>query len=123
MQERAAGGVDQQRRVERLRLGLFQKRRDDVDLVRSRRLAKPEDKVAVKALRLCAPAYLGRRVIRIEGSVAVRVHLWKHDDFGPGSPGFTDNLPNVAAAQILRQCYFKLRIFHLICLASRLAGL
>ena len=102
MQARAAGGVDEQGRVERLRLGLFQKRRDDVDLVRPGRLAKPEDKVAVKALRLCALACLGRRIVRIEGSVAVRVHLWKDDDFGPGSSGFTDNRPNVATAQILR---------------------
>jgi hypothetical protein len=114
MQERMAGGVDQQGRVEGLRLGLFQKSRDDVDLVRPRRLAKPGDKVAVKALCLCAPACLGRRIVRIEGSVAVRVHLRKHDDFGPASPGFTDDRPNVAAAQILCQRYLKLQIFHLL---------
>ena len=109
MQERVAGGVDQQGRVERLRLGLFQKRRDDVDLVRPRRLAKRGDKVAVKALRFCAPACLGCRIVRIEGSVAVRVHLWKHDDLGPLSPGFTDNHSDFAAAQILPQLYFSCR--------------
>ena len=87
MQKRADGGVDPQGRVERLRLGLLQKRRDDVGPVRLRRLAKPEDKVAVKAPRLRAPACLGRRIVWIEGSVAVRLHLWKHDDFGPSSPG------------------------------------